>query len=115
FKAWGVGSKQTNRGVLILLSVQDRRYRIEVGYGLEPILPDGKVGGFGREAVPFLQKGQYGPALQLITSRVAETIAADAQVGLEGNNPSAPPRKVTGHSSPIGTIIIIVILVLLLA
>ena len=42
-----------DRGVLILLAVDDHRYRIEVGYGLEGILPDGKVGGFGREAVPF--------------------------------------------------------------
>src|SRR5690349_20932461 len=52
FHAWGVGAKSTNRGVLILVAAQDRKYRTEVGYGLEPILPDGKVGGFGREAVP---------------------------------------------------------------
>jgi len=50
YKKWGIGSKATDRGVLILLAVKDHRYRIEVGYGLEPILPDGKVGGFGREA-----------------------------------------------------------------
>src|SRR2546427_7248742 len=48
YKKWGVGDKSTNRGVVILLAVKDHRYRIEVGYGLEPILPDGKVGGFGR-------------------------------------------------------------------
>src|SRR6266446_9319954 len=39
---WGVGPKQQARGVLILLAPNDRKYRIEVGYGLEPILPDGK-------------------------------------------------------------------------
>src|SRR5580692_11346010 len=43
--AWGVGPKQAARGVLILLATGDHRYRFEVGYGLEPILPDGKVGG----------------------------------------------------------------------
>src|SRR5258708_18820248 len=52
FKQWGVGSKSTDKGVLVLVAVQDHRDRIEVGYGLEPILPDGKVGGFMREAVP---------------------------------------------------------------
>ena len=56
---WGVGPKQQARGVLILLAPNDRKYRIEVGYGLEPILPDGKVGGFGREAVPLLRQGDY--------------------------------------------------------
>jgi len=55
YKAWGIGPKSSNRGVLILLAINDRKRRIEVGYGLEPILPDGKVGGFGREVVPLLQ------------------------------------------------------------
>ena len=45
YKQWGIGSKATDHGVLILLAVQDHKYRIEVGYGLEPILTDGKVGG----------------------------------------------------------------------
>ncbi|HEU4416545.1 MAG TPA: TPM domain-containing protein, partial [Candidatus Angelobacter sp.] len=48
YKAWGIGPKSSNRGVLILLAINDRQRRIEVGYGLEPILTDGKVGGFGR-------------------------------------------------------------------
>src|SRR5437879_3307696 len=42
FKAWGIGGKGDNRGILILLSSGDRRYKVEVGYGLEAILPDGK-------------------------------------------------------------------------
>ena len=67
FKKWGIGSKASDHGVLILLAVQDRKYRIEVGYGLEPILPDGKVGGFGREAVPLLKLGNYRGALLLMT------------------------------------------------
>src|SRR6201999_1517593 len=49
FKRWGVGAKGADRGVLVLLAAQDHKYRVEVGYGLEAILPDGKVGGFGRE------------------------------------------------------------------
>src|SRR6266852_2902898 len=51
---WGVGPKQYDRGVLILLAQNDRKYWVTVGYGLEPILPDGKVGGFGREMVSLL-------------------------------------------------------------
>ena len=46
FKKWGIGDKASNRGVLILYAIDDRKARIEVGYGLEPILPDGKVGSF---------------------------------------------------------------------
>src|ERR1700704_6219499 len=93
YKAWGIGPKSSNRGVLILLAIDDRKRRIEVGYGLEPILPDGKVGGFGREAVPFFRQNQYGPALLLMTKRVADVIAADAGIQLEGAEaPRAPPE-----------------------
>ena len=90
YKQWGIGSKATDHGVLILLAVQDRKYRIEVGYGLEPILTDGKVGGFGREAVPLLQQNDYGGAVSLMTSRVADVIAQDAGIELTGSRPQIP-------------------------
>jgi uncharacterized protein len=90
FKKWGVGGKASNRGVLILLAVSDHKYRIEVGYGLEPILPDGKVGGFGREAVPSLRTNDYSGAVLLMTSRVADVIAQDAGIQLTGNRPAEP-------------------------
>jgi uncharacterized protein len=90
FKQWGIGDKNTNRGVLILLAVKDHRYRTEVGYGLEPILPDGKVGGFGREAVPLLKQDNYNGAVLLMTSRVADVIARDAGIQITGQNPQPP-------------------------
>jgi uncharacterized protein len=91
FKAWGIGGKQDNWGILVLLAVEDRKYRVEVGYGLEPILPDGKVGGFGREMVPNLRAGDYGGALGLMTNRIAQTIAQDAGVTLLQT--TVPPRR----------------------
>lgn len=101
FARVGIGAKSTNRGVMILLSVNDRKYRTEVGYGLEPILPDGKVGGFGREAVPYLQQGNYDAAVLLMTRRVADTIAADRGITL--STPStvqAPEPEGEGKLSP---------------
>ena len=92
FKRWGVGYKPDDRGVLILLAVSDRKYRVEVGYGLEPILPDGKVGGFGREVVPRLRQGGYGGALLQLTSRIAEVIAEDRGVKL-GSRMVLPRRR----------------------
>jgi uncharacterized membrane protein YgcG len=88
---WGVGYKGDNRGVLILLAITERKYRIEVGYGLEPILPDGKVGGFGREMIPLLRQSNYGGALLHVTGRIAAVIAADRGVILK-NLSAAPPR-----------------------
>jgi uncharacterized protein len=112
YKQWGIGAKSTNRGVLILLAVDDHRYRVEVGYGLEPILPDGKVGSFGREAVPYLRQNQYGPALEILTQRVAETIAEDAKVTLDVQSPRPPVR--TRRSSSFNNIKLIFFLLFFL-
>ena len=114
YKAWGIGPKSSNRGVLILLAVQDRQYRVEVGYGLEPILPDGKVGGFGREAVPYLRAGNYSAAVLLITSRVADVIAQDAGVTLTNASVPAPPPEPRRNSGPsLWGIIFLVVIVLI--
>lgn len=40
FRDWGIGNKKTNNGILLLLAINDRKVRIEVGYGLEGAIPD---------------------------------------------------------------------------
>src|SRR6266851_4314918 len=114
---WGVGPKQSARGVLILVAPNDRKYRVEVGYGLEPILPDGKVGGFGREAVPFLRQNNYSGAILLMTSRIADVIAQDAGITLTGARPeiSEQPQEHLGKGiSPGGMVVLAIIIVLVL-
>ena len=93
FHQWGVGSKATNRGVLILYAINDHGARIEVGYGLEPILPDGKVGGFQREAIPLMRAGNYSQGLLLVTARVASVIAQDAGIQLTTPQPAPVPAE----------------------
>src|SRR5512142_3419764 len=90
FKHLGVGRKD-NRGILLLVAPNDRRYRFEVGYGLEPVINDARAGDVGREMVPLLRQNDYSGALALGAGRVAGLIAADAHVTLEqGGQPPAP-------------------------
>lgn len=117
YQKWGIGQKGKDRGVLILVAVQDRKRSIRVGYGLEPILPDGKVGGFGREAVPYLQRGDYDGAIVLLTSRVVDVIAQDAGVEIATSQPRriAPltrPRETELSPGAILAIIVVIIIVL---
>ena len=65
YRTWGIGQKKSNEGALLLLVVQDRRSRLEVGYGLEPILPDGLSGSILREMRPALREvpPHYGDAM----------------------------------------------------
>jgi len=109
---WGVGPKQSASGIMILFATEDRKSRVEVGYGLEPILPDGKVGGFLREAVPMLRGNDYDGALLLVTRRIADVIASDRGVTLSGSAPlparRAPPQD-TGWS--IGQVLLLLFII----
>jgi uncharacterized protein len=97
---WGIGRKEKSTGVMILFAPNEHKYRFEVGYGLEGILPDGKVGGFGREAVPLLRQNNYDGAILLMTQRVAAVIAEDKGVTLDALSGVPPPRaEPDEHSS----------------
>ena len=118
FHPWGVGNKSTNRGVLILYAINDHRARIEVGYGLEPILPDGKVGAFQREAIPLMRAGNYSQALLLVTSRVAGVIAQDAGIQLTTPQFTPPPpqqvEQPSGGLSAGGVVLLIIVILVIL-
>ena len=114
YQTWGIGAKGKDRGVLILLAVQDHKYWTTVGYGLEGILPDGKVGGFGREAVPLLRQNDYNGAVSLMTARVADVIAQDAGIQLT-NNPQFVnrPEQQPNTGLSIGNVIILIIVIII--
>ncbi len=82
FRAWGVGPKGTNEGILMLLAVGDRRSRLEVGYGLEPIIPDGLAGSVLREMRPALRQQKYGEAMMAAAQTIGQTIADAKHVSL---------------------------------
>ena len=85
YQDWGIGKKGEDKGVLILLALKERRIRIETGYGVEGILPDGLVGEIlDRYTVPFLKKGQYAQGLFNAVAAVSTDIAKDAGVDLSG-------------------------------
>jgi uncharacterized protein len=115
---WKVGKKGTDRGVLVIFAISDRRYRIEVGYGLEGILPDGRVGDIGRQIVQFLQQNNYDAAASVAVRQIAGVIATDAGVTLSGAaQPSnAPvPHQITlswGQVVLLGIVLLVVIFLL---
>src|SRR5271157_523991 len=111
YQKWGIGAKGKDRGVLILLATEDHKYWTTVGYGLEPILPDGKVGGFGREMVPLLRSGDYAGAVTLLTTRVASVIVQDAGVTLDNQPRLTPMRRQPAPSGGPGAVILVIFLV----
>lgn len=91
---WGIGPKGSDRGVMLFLAIQDRRNRIEVGYGLEPIIPDGRAGSILRDMTPYLRNGDYDGAMRLGASTIAQIIAQDAGVTLAAPIVPRPPLTI---------------------
>jgi uncharacterized protein len=83
FRAWGVGKKGKDEGIMLLLSIADRRNRLEVGYGLEPIIPDGFAGQVLREMRPALRQSQYGEALRAAAATIGSKIAEAKGITLD--------------------------------
>lgn len=108
---WKMGDKRENRMAMVLLAVGDHKYRIEVGYGLEGILPDGKVGDIGRAMVPLLRHRDYDGAVAGAAAAVAQAIAADAKIQLDDSAPEAGQAPVR-HKMPLARLILIVLVVL---
>lgn len=75
FNTWGIGKAATDNGVLVLVAVNDRRMRIEVGYGLEGVLPDGLTGAIIRETfLPAFRDGHMRQGIVDGTRRVIEVV-----------------------------------------
>jgi uncharacterized protein len=82
---WRLGQKGRDNGVLLLVSLQDRKYRFEIGYGLEGILPDSLVGSIGRQyLVPYFRKGDYSTGIFTAALAVINEISTDAGVDITG-------------------------------
>jgi uncharacterized protein len=108
---WKMGKKGSDRGVLVLLAVNDHKRRIDVGYGLEGILNDAKIGDIGRAMVPYLRANDFDNAELLAVGSVAQVIAADAKVTLSDNATNqVPVQQPVRHRHVLGRFILLIIL-----
>jgi uncharacterized protein len=109
---WGVGPKKNDRGILIILAIQDHKRRIEVGYGLEGVITDAQAGEIGRAMDPLLKQSDYDGAVTLAVTQIANRIAADAGVTLQAQR-RGPPQRVRGRPMTLGQLLLTGLVILL--
>lgn len=75
FQRWGIGDKDKDKGILLLVAIDDRKARIETGYGLEPILPDALAGRILNDQLfPAFKQQRYYDGLTAAVNRIVEII-----------------------------------------
>ena len=86
FRAWGIGDKEKNNGVLFLIALKDKQMRIEVGYGLEGAINDGKAGEIlDQYAIPYFQKGKFGTGITGTFQVLVGEVSKEYGVTIDGS------------------------------
>ncbi len=113
YRKWGIGKKETDEGALLLLAIQDRRSRLEVGYGLEPIIPDGYAGSLLRRMRPALKQQRYGEAVAVALQTLGQRIAEAKGVAIR--EPVPQTRRARPEAGfPVGPVLFMVFVLLAL-
>ena len=112
----GIGDKGKDNGLLVLLTVKDRKVWIEVGYDLEQFITDGFAGETSRDYMaPAFARGEYGPGLLAGVSRLIGRVAQGRGVSINGLPPPEPEGGGSSSEVSPGLIILILILIILMS
>lgn len=107
FREWGIGNKKTNNGVLVLVAIQDRQIRIEVGYGLEGAIPDiTALSIIDNDIKPAFKAGAYYEGLDKATDNLAKAAV--------GEYKEARKKRSKSKGNPLVFVMIVIVIVIIL-
>ena len=106
YRKFGLGTQENDNGLLLVIAMQEKKIRIEVGYGLEGIVPDGKAGRILDEyAIPHLQNGQANLAVMNTYQALANEVSGTNELG------SAPRDVQQQQDLPIPSWLLVIIVI----
>lgn len=110
FRNFGIGNSTKNNGILMLLALEEREFRIEVGYGLEGCLPDGKTGRIQDEyIIPYLKQNNWDEGIKNGYNAIIQEVANEYGVDVNADSPI-----VVDNSESIGAIIIPIFIIVII-
>jgi uncharacterized protein len=105
FRDWGIGNKKTNNGVLLLIAINDRQIRIEVGYGLEGAIPDiTALNIIDNDIKPAFKAGNYYEGIDQATDNIAKAAVGEYKV--------AKAKKTRSKSKGGGGLFVLILIII---
>ena len=96
-RKWGIGQKDKDNGVLLIVAPNDRKIRIEVGRRLEPLLPDGRVGSIIRETIsPAFRRGRFDEGIRAGVAQIKGALGDPSELEQRSKRPP-PPVDYSGY------------------
>lgn len=108
---WKIGQKDKDNGVIILIVKNDRKIRIEVGYGLEPVLPDGLIGSIRDGMTPYFKQGDFFGGIDYGIDAIIENASPDYA---PSQKPARRPAR-QRDSLPLGLIVPLIVVFLIVS
>lgn len=131
FEKWAIGEKGRDNGILVLASIDDKKLRIEVGYGLEGAINDAKAGRIlDEQLIPAFKEGRYGAGLYNAAAALAALVATENKVALtnislagfaitnslaENGSPATKTQGLSAGLVAIGVFVFIVVVIVIIA
>jgi uncharacterized protein len=110
FEAWKLGERGRDRGVLVVVALQDRRLRIETGYGAEGALTDAQAGRIIRNVVtPAFREGRYGEGLRQAGVQILAALGALPE-GVSARRPGGRPGSGLAAQGAIALLVLFLVL-----
>jgi uncharacterized protein len=110
FENWGIGKKNLDNGVLLVLSATQKKSRIEVGYGLEGVLNDSKTGRIQDEfLIPFVKDGDYDTGIKNTVNQIIREIVSSGEYSYSIDN--IPQMKEEDEFFPLAFITLFIIVI----
>lgn len=117
YAKWGIGQAGIDEGALVLLSLDPRRVRIEVGYGAEGYLPDAVAGRLlDQYGIPAFRANDYATGLEAVSLALAQRVAVEKGLTLRAPSPTPPatePSPDGRRVSPVGMVLILLLVLAL--
>ena len=105
---WKIGHKGKDNGAILIIALNDRSMRLEIGYGWEGQVNDARAGDIIRELAPYFRENKYGEGTAQAVMRVQEFVTGKPVEGL-------PPLKRTERRQPGGSVLLIICSIIALA
>lgn len=118
YRKWGVGKKETDEGTLVLISLDPRKVRIEVGRGSEGYLNDAKVGRMlDTYGVPYFKKNDFSNGLLAVSKSIAQEVAKEKGISLSisTGDQQVPPGEIPQGGSLFKLLLGLIVLIFLIA
>ncbi len=120
FEKWGLGQKGKDNGVLLLAALEDRKVKIEVGYGLEGALNDARAGRILDEHVlPSFRANRFSEGLSRGAAAIADAVARESGIELTNQlsgarEPARTKSGTSGGADPMNLLVFILFAIIIL-